>query len=283
MQYNLEYLELTKPKITLLVLFVTFVGFYTGTHGPVQFWILGHTLLGTALVAGGAGALNMYAERRLDATMKRTALRPLVSGRLPSRRALIFALAISAIGFIHLYIFVNYQTSLLSAIIFAGYLFLYTPLKTRTWLCTLVGAIPGALPAVLGWTAADSVLSPGAWILFSIVFLWQLPHFYSIGWMHREDYGRAGIPVLTVIDRSGHRVGRQTVIFISALIVASLILVFFGFAGWIYLVGAAALGSAFLAFGIHFARTLDRLSARLLFLASALYLPILLLLLVFDK
>ena len=283
MRYNLDYLELTKPRVTLLVLFITFVGFYAGTRGPVSLWLLSHTLIGTAFVAGGASALNMYAERELDARMKRTALRPLVSGRLPSRAALCFALVISAVGFIYLFIVVNRLTGLLSAIIFAGYLFLYTPLKTKTWLCTLVGAIPGALPVVLGWTAAGSVLSPGAWTLFGIVFLWQLPHFYAIGWMYREDYSRAGLPVLSVIDCSGYRIARQSVIIISALVFVSFIPAFIGITGLIYLVGAAVLGFTFLAFGSHFALSLDHRSARWLFWASSIYLPVLLTLLVCDK
>jgi heme o synthase len=278
-----DYLELTKPRITLLVLFVTFVGFYAGTQGQVQFWILGHTLLGTALVAGGASALNMYAERKLDALMTRTASRPLATGRLRAHPALFFALAMSLGGFIYLHYLVNPLTSWLSGIILAGYLFLYTPLKTRTWLCTLVGAIPGALPIVLGWTATGNTPSPGAWALFFIVFLWQLPHFYAIGWMYREDYSRAGLPVLSVIDRSGRRVGLQTVIFISALIIVSLIPALIGIAGMIYLVGAAVLGFIFLMFGFNFSRSLDILSARLLFGASALYLPGLLIILVLDK
>jgi len=278
-----DFLDLTKPRITSLVLFTTFVGFYTGIDGFVPIWLLCHTLVGTALTAGGAGAFNMYIERRLDVLMKRTALRPLASGRLRSGPALIFALAISVGGFVYLYVLVNHLASMLSAIIFAGYLFLYTPLKTRTWFSTYIGAVPGALPIVLGWTAANNGLSSAAWCLFSIVFLWQMPHFYAIGWMHREDYERAGFSLLPVIDCGGQRISRQALFFISFLIMASLLPYLSGIAGTAYMAGAVILGISFLAFGLHFARSLTRISAQFLFVASALYLPMLLILLVLNK
>lgn len=274
-----DFLELTKPRVTFLILFTTLVGFIVGTRGTIPLPLLIRTMLGTALVAGGAGALNMYAERKLDALMGRTALRPLASGRLRSGRALAFALSISAAGFLCLFFSVNHLTGLLSALVFAGYLFLYTPLKKRTWLCTFVGAIPGALPSVMGWTAASASFSPGAWVLFAIIFLWQLPHFYSIAWIYREDYDRAGLPLLPVIDQSGQRTGRQTVLFIVALIIFTLLPPFFGIAGRVYLIEATVLGLVFLAYGICFARLRDRFSARRLFVVSALYLPALLILL----
>ena len=276
------FLELTKPKLTSLVLFTTFIGFCAGIHKPITLLLI-HTLIGTALVAGGAGAFNMHKEQKIDARMKRTSLRPLAAGRLESRQALAFAFLTSAGGFVYLYLFVNHLTSLLSAIVFACYLFLYTPLKTKTWLSTLVGAVPGALPIVMGWTAANAHLSYGAWVLFSIVFLWQIPHFYAIGWMYRDEYARAGLPVLSVIDSSGQRTGRQSVAFIAILIAASLSPSFIGLAGPAYRVGAVVFGFVFLGYGIHFARSLDRFSARRLFLISALYLPALLLLLVLDR
>lgn len=278
-----DFLELTKPRLTSLVLFTTLVGFCVGTHGSISLSLLLQTLAGTALMAGGASAFNMYAERALDARMNRTALRPLAAGRLRSGQALFFALMISVSGLVYLYFFVNRLTSLLSAIVFAGYLFLYTPLKTRTWLCTPVGAIPGALPIVMGWTAANGAFSSEAWVLFAIVFLWQLPHFYSIGWMHREDYARARFPVLPVVDLNGRRTGRQAVLYIAVLIAWTLLPARLGLAGPAYLVGAVLFGSIFLACGIHFARLCDRLSAQRLFIASALYLPALLILLMFDK
>ncbi len=277
-----DFFKLTKPTITLLVLATTFVGFYTGSKGMISLPLLFHTLLGTALVAGGASAFNMYTERAIDALMQRTALRPLASGRLQSGPVLVFALVISTVGFIDLFVFVNHLTSLLSAIIFAGYVFLYTPLKTRTWLCTFIGAVPGALPIVMGWTAATASLSIDAGILFAIVFLWQLPHFYSIGWIYRDDYARAGLPMLAVVDLDGQRTGRQAVLFIAVLLAFTLLPSISGFAGLVYAVGAAFLGFIFLAYGIHFAHSRNLGSARRLFIASALYLPAILCLFVFD-
>jgi heme o synthase len=277
------FIELTKPRVTFLVLFTTFVGFYCGKSGSVLFPLLFHTLAGTALVAGGAGAFNMYLERKLDARMKRTALRPLASGRLASISALLFAVVISIGGFLYLFIFVNHLTSLLSAVIFAGYLFLYTPLKRKTWLCTLVGAVPGALPIVMGWTGANARLSAGAWALFAIVFFWQLPHFYSIGWMYRDEYARVGLPVLSVIDYSGQKTARHAVATIMLLDIATTIPFFLGLAGLIYLCGAISFGLIFLAFGFHFAHLRTRTAARRLFMFSAAYLPALLMLLLFDR
>jgi heme o synthase len=278
-----DFIELTKPKLTSLVLFTAFVGFCAGFQGSFRLVLLLHTLIGTALMSGGASAFNMYTEQQTDALMNRTAMRPLVAGRIQSGQALIFAFLISVGGLVYLYIFVNHFTSLLSAIIFAWYLFLYTPLKTRTWLCTLVGAIPGALPVVMGWTAATGSLSPNAWVLFAIVFFWQIPHFYAIGWMYRDEYARAGLPVLSVIDMSGKRTGRQAVAFIAALILISLLPYTAGLASPAYSIGAVVFGSIFLGFGIHFARLRNRQSARRLFIVSALYLPALLVLLVFGK
>ena len=278
-----DFLVLTKPKITSLVLFTTFVGFYTGIDGVIPAWHLFHTLIGTALAAGGAGAFNMYIERQLDVFMKRTASRPLAAGRLQPGPALLFALTVSITGFVYLYILVNHLTSLLSAVIFAGYLFLYTPLKTRTWFSTFIGAVPGALPVVLGWAAANNGLSVSAWVLFAIVFLWQMPHFYAIGWMHRKDYERAGFSLLPVVDCSGQRIRRQALIFITLLIPASLLPYFSGIAGTVYLAGAVILGVSFFVFGFHFARSLTHASARILFIFSVLYLPVLLILLIVDK
>jgi len=278
-----DFFSLTKPKLTSLVLFTTFVGFYSGIPTSIPLFLLLHTMIGTSLIAGGAGAFNMYLERELDALMKRTALRPLASGRLKSSHALLFALVISVGGFIYLFFFVNHLTSLLSAIIFISYLFLYTPMKTKTWWCTPAGAVPGALPIVMGWSGARGHLSLEAWLLFAIVFLWQLPHFYSIGWMYREDYAHAGLPVLSVVDWSGKRTGRQAVIFIVILVALTLLPTHIGLAGPIYLIGALILGIVFLAFGIRFACLRDQPAARRLFIVSALYLPALLILMMLDK
>jgi heme o synthase len=278
-----DLLKLTKPGLTSLVLFTTLMGFCAACHELFPLLLLFHTLSGTALAAAGAAAFNMYAERELDALMKRTALRPLPAGRLKSGYALIFALITSVSGIVYLYIFVNPLTSLLSAIVSVCYLFLYTPLKTKTWFCTLAGAVPGALPIAMGWTGARGELSIEAWLLFAIVFIWQLPHFYSIGWMYREDYARAGLPVLSVIDVSGQKTGRQILFSIALLVIASLLPVRAGMAGRIFLIGAMVLGTAFLAYGVYFARARDARSARRVFLVSSLYLPALLILLMIDK
>lgn len=278
-----DLFKLTKPKLISLVLFTTLVGFYVGTHGSIPLLLLFHTLIGTALMAGGATASNMYRERDLDALMKRTALRPLATGRLPSGQALMFALAISAGGFVYLFIFVNHLTSLLSAAVFVSYLFLYTPLKTKTWLCTFVGAVPGALPVVMGWTAATASISSGACVLFVIVFLWQIPHFCAVGWLHREDYAGAGLPVISVVDLDGRETSRLTILFIVALIIFTLFPFFLNLAGRAYLLGAVLLGSIFLGYAIHFARLRNTDAARKLFAASAFYLPALLILLALDK
>jgi heme o synthase len=278
-----DLLKLTKPGLTSLVLFTTLMGFCAATREPLHLQLLFHTLFGTALTAGSAAAFNMYAERKLDALMKRTALRPLAAGRLKSGQALIFALIAALSGFLYLFVFVNPLTSLLSAIVFASYLWLYTPLKTKTWLCTPAGAVPGALPIVMGWTGARGDFSVGAWVLFAIVFVWQLPHFYSIGWMHREDYARAGLPMLSVIDASGQKTRRQTLLSIAVLTIVSLAPVYTGLAGYAFFGEALVLGFAFFIYGIHFARSRDKHSARRLFIASAIYLPALLILLVLNK
>jgi heme o synthase len=278
-----DLLKLTKPKLLSLVLFTTMVGFCTANSGPIPIVSLMHALIGTALIAGGAAAFNMYRERKLDALMKRTALRPLAAGRLPLGQALFFALVLSAGGFAHLFSKVNHLTGLLAALIFACYLFLYTPLKTKTWLSTFVGAIPGALPVVLGWTAAKDAISYGAWILFAIVFLWQVPHFCSIGWLHRDDYANAGLPVVSVVDRDGRRTGWLAVLFVAVLLGVTLMPFFQGFAGHVYLAGSVVLGLGFLGCTIHFALLRDARTARKLFIASALYLPALFAFLVLDK
>ena len=278
-----DFFRLTKPRLLSLVLFTTMVGFCAATPGPIPFLPLLHTLAGTALIAGGATALNMYRERKLDALMKRTALRPLASGRLPPGQALLFALVLSTGGLAYLFAWVNHLTGLLAALVFACYLFLYTPLKTKTWLSTFVGAIPGALPAVMGWTAACGAISSGAWILFAIVFFWQLPHFCSIGWLHRDDYVNAGIKVISVADRDGRRTGRLTVFFVSVLFGFTLLPFLKDFAGRAYLAGAVTLGFILLGCAIHFSRRRNARTARRLFIASALYLPVLLILLLLDK
>jgi heme o synthase len=278
-----DFLELTKPRITLLVLATTMVGFYLAAPASIPLTLLSHTLLGIGLVAGGASALNMWLERRLDSLMRRTAGRPLPSGRLQSGHALSFALVLSGAGLVCLFLWVNPLTSALAVITLLAYLFLYTPLKTRTWLCTLVGAVPGALPPILGWIAATGKISLGGMVLFVIVFLWQVPHFYAIGWMYREDYARAGLPMLPVIDATGRRTGWQASAYILALILVTLLPTAAGLAGFVYLAGAVLSGICFLVCGVLFARLRDFVSARRLFVVSVFYLPLLMALLVIDK
>ena len=278
-----DFLELTKPRITLLVLATTMVGFYLAAPASIPLALLSHTLLGIGLVAGGASALNMWLERRPDSLMRRTAGRPLPSGRLQSGHALSFALVLSGAGLVYLFLWVNHLTSALAVITLLTYLFLYTPLKTRTWLCTLVGAVPGALPPLLGWIAATGKISLGGILLFVIVFLWQLPHFYAIGWMYREDYARAGFPMLPVIDTTGRRTGWQASAYILALILVTLLPTAAGLAGFLYLAGAVLSGICFLVCGVLFARLRDFVSARRLFVVSVFYLPLLMALLVIDK
>lgn len=279
-----DYLELTKPRITLLVVITTLVGFYLGiATAAAPLLLLSHTLFGTAMVAGGASALNMYLERNLDSLMNRTAARPLPARRLHPRRALLFAALLSAYGVIHLALFVNPLTSGLSALTWGSYLFIYTPLKRRTWLCTLAGAVPGALPTLMGWAAATGTLSVGGWVLFAILFLWQLPHFYAIGWMYRDEYSRAGFLMLPVVDESGRRTSRQVALYVFALGAVSVLPWAVGMAGNVFLAGAVVTAAWMIWRGFQFARSRNDGSARGLFLASILYLPILLTLLMADK
>lgn len=278
-----DYFELTKPRITFLILVAALVGFYIGSNGRITISKLFFTLFATGLVAGGSAALNMYAERRLDGFMNRTMNRPLPSGRLRENNALVFGLSISALGLAMLLAFATPLAGLLAAITEASYLLLYTPLKKRTWLCTLIGAFPGALPIVIGWSAASARVPFGAWALFAIVFFWQLPHFYAIGWMYRDDYARAGFSILPVLDRTGIRTGRQVRAFTAILVLASITPALIRISGAMYLIGSLALGLIFLACGFSFARARDRVSARQLFVFSVFYLPLVLLLLVVDK
>lgn len=278
-----DLFRLTKPGLLSLVLFTTLAGFCTAARGPIPILLLLDTLVGTALIAGGATAMNMVREKRRDARMRRTARRPLAAGRLSSAQALAFSLVMSAAGLAFLLFRTNPLTAVLAALVFACYLFLYTPLKTRTWISTFVGAVSGALPVVMGWTAAAGSAPSGAWILFAVVFFWQLPHFFAIGWMHREDYANAGFRVLPVVDRNGRATGFLTVA--GVLVLAGLTVLPFrmGYAGRAYLAGAVLLGLAFLGCAVHFARRRDGRAARRLFLASAFYLPVLLALLILDK
>ncbi len=277
------YSELVKARLTFLVLLTTLVGFYVGVRGPVDYALMTHTLLGTALVACGAAALNQLWERDLDAKMRRTQDRPLPSGRLQPDTVLIFGGACSALGLVYLALGVNLLTSLLGAITLISYLFIYTPLKRVTWMNTAIGAIPGALPPLMGWTAARGELSGEGWSLFAILFCWQIPHFLAIAWMYREDYAQAGFVMLPSVDPDGHRTGHQAVSHTLGLLPISLLPFLFRLAGPVYLAGALVLGLVFLGAAMLFSRQLTLQRARQLFFISILYLPLLLGLMVFDK
>lgn len=275
--------DLIKARLTFLVLLTTLVGFYVGFVGRMDLILLLNTMLGTALLASGAAALNQWVERDYDAMMHRTEDRPLPSGRMQPGTVLILGGAAGLIGMIYLALTVNLLTSLLGGITLASYVFVYTPLKRVTTLNTIIGAIPGALPPLMGWTAARGEINAGGWSLFAILFFWQLPHFLAIAWIYREEYQKAGFMMLPVIDPAGQRTGRQAVSHTLGLLPVSLCPFLFHLAGPIYLAGALAMGLAFLWFAIQFSRQLTVPSARKLFFASILYLPLLLGLMVFDK
>jgi len=278
-----DFLALTKPRVVLMVLATTFVGFYLGTSGGPDYGRLLHTLFGTALAAGGTIALNQYLERDVDARMERTRLRPLPDGRLQPREALIFGAAITAGGVLYLTLGVNLLSGLVTATSVGSYLCLYTPLKRKSPLSTLVGAIPGALPPVIGWAAARGELPVEAWVLFAILFLWQIPHSLAIARLYRDDYARAGIRLLPVIDPEGRNIRGPIVSHCSALLIVGLLPKAVGLAGAVYFFGALALGIAFLWCGISLAISRSAKAARRLLHASLVYLPLLLLLMALDK
>jgi protoheme IX farnesyltransferase len=277
------FAELFKARLTLLVLLTTVVGFYIGSNGPVGRWLLLHAVLGTALVASGAAALNQWWERELDARMRRTQERPLPSGQLQPATVLWVGSGCAVLGLADLAGAVNLLTAALGAASLSIYLFVYTPLKRVTWLNTLVGAIPGALPPVMGWTAARGELGAGGWALFSILALWQLPHFMAIAWIYRDDYARGGFKMLPVIDPDGHDTGRQAFIHALALLPVSVCPFFLHLAGPFYLASSLVLGLAFLWCAFRFERQLTVSKARQLFYMSIVYLPLLLTVLVLDK
>jgi len=275
--------DLAKARLTTLVVLTTLVGFYLGARGAVDYALLLHTVLGTALLASGAAALNQLLEREHDAKMRRTESRPLPAGRIQPETVLILGGVVSAAGLIWLAWKVNPLTSVLGAVTLVSYLFLYTPLKRLTTLNTAIGAVPGALPPLMGWTAARGEITIEGWSLFAILFFWQLPHFLAIAWMYREDYARAGFQMLPVVDPDGRRTGMQSVSHTLGLLSVSLFPVGFGLVGMVYLLGALVLGGLFLAAAIRFSRELSTGRARQLFFVSILYLPLLLGLMVFDK
>jgi protoheme IX farnesyltransferase len=277
----LDYLELSKSRIVLMVLITTAAGFlFAAKH--VDPLLLLHTLVGTALVAAGTNALNQYVERDLDAKMHRTRTRPLPAGRMTPRAALVFSTAIAILGTIYLGVAVNWLTAALGAFTLTSYIFVYTPLKRVSTICTLIGAIPGAIPPLMGWTAATNTLALGGWIAFGILFLWQLPHFMAISWMYREDYARGGFAMLSVRDGDGSAVARQAIYYTLALLAVSVLPSIFGMTGVIYLTGAVVAGTTLLAFAIRFFFDRSLRNARSLFMISNLYLLTVMLLLVVN-
>jgi protoheme IX farnesyltransferase len=274
-----DFAELTKPRITVMVLITTVVGYYMGARDGVNFLTLLHTIIGTGLVASGASALNQYFERDLDARMVRTRNRPLPGGRLVPGEALVFSSIISVAGALYLAFFVNTLTGALGAATLASYILIYTPLKTRTRLCTLIGAFPGAAPPVMGWTAARGEIDGVALSLFAILFLWQMPHFFAIAWIFTEDYARAGFSM----HKSGETTGRQIIFYCCVLIPVSVLPTFFGLTGIVYLLGAILLGFIYLGYGFAVALFRSNTHAHRLLRVSVLYLPVLLGLMMIDK
>jgi protoheme IX farnesyltransferase len=276
-----DYWALTKPDINFLIAIATFAGFYLGYPGgsdPFPILLLIHTLVGTMLVAAGTGALNQYMERRFDSEMRRTARRPIASGRVNPSSALWFGIVLSVAGSTYLAIAVNTLASLLAILTLLSYLFVYTPLKRLTPLCTTVGALPGAMPPLIGWAAAHGSLSPGAWVLYLVIFLWQFPHFMAIAWMYREDYQRAGYQVLPGGQARVRFVVLQTALPLLALILVSIVARPFGDRGLFDSVGALLIGLGFLYYGFRFVVRRTNTDARKLLVASIVYLPLLLVL-----
>ena len=280
----LDFLALTKPEVNFLIVVTTFVGFYLGcssTGRDFSFLRSINAVLGTLLVASGTGTLNQYIERHFDAQMRRTARRPLAAGRLTPSAVLWFGVALSILGGVYLLAAVNLLASLLALSTLFSYLFLYTPLKRRSLLCTLVGAFSGAMPPLIGWAAASGRLSSGAWVLYSVLFLWQFPHFMSIAWMYREDYARAGYFVLPRDERARARlVNWQTLLPLLLLLPVSLLPALTGKASSLYCIGAVLLFVAFLYCGARFALRKSNAAARQLLSVSIIYLPLLFLLMI---
>jgi protoheme IX farnesyltransferase len=274
---------LAKPDVTLLVVLTTALGYCAASRGPLDWLALTNVVFGTLLLSAGTAALNQYVERALDSQMRRTASRPLPSGILSPREALVFSLSLVLAGLCYLFLRANPLSALLGTCSAITYLALYTPLKTRTPWCTFVGAFPGAVPPLIGWAAARNSLDAPAWLLFAILFVWQFPHFLSIAWIYREDYARAGIRMWPVVDPSGRSTFRQIVGYSVGLILASLLPAIAGMAGVPYLFGALLLGLALLQMSLWTAREQTNRSAMWLMHSTVIHIPLLMVLLVLDK
>jgi len=279
----MAFLALTKPDVSFLVVMTTLAGYALGTVGPLDWLRMTQAVLGTTFVAAGASTLNQYFERESDTHMRRTAARPLPSGVLAPSEALWFGVGLATTGLIQLLLTTNLLAALLAAGSCVTYLGLYTPLKTRTTLSTLVGAFPGAVPPLIGWAAARGSLGPGAWVLFAVLFLWQFPHFHAIAWMYREDYGRAGIRMLPVVDPEGSKTFTQILVCAAALIPVSLLAAVTGMAGVPYFFGALVLGMLLVEVCLWAAARKTNVRAKWLMHATVLHLPLLLGLMMLDK
>ena len=282
-QRTADFVTLTKPRLNFLVLITTLGGMYLAAPQGVALPLLFHALVGTALVAGGAAALNQVWERDTDGLMRRTRRRPIPGGRLRAVDGAWFGTLLSATGLIELTWKVNPLASAVAAATLVSYVFVYTPLKTRTSLSTLIGAVPGALPPVIGWAAATGTISIGAIVLFGIVFLWQMPHFLAIAWLYRDDYRQARIPLLPVLEPDGRRTGQQALLYAAALWPVSLLPAAIGIADVPYSILATVLGAGLIVLSAMFARARTTPTARRLFLYSIIYLPLLWTALVLDR
>jgi len=276
-------LILAKPEITLMVMISAGVSCLMASDS-IDLFVLAHTILGTGLVAAGAATLNQFMERALDGDMRRTSNRPLPAGKLSARAAFLFGISLSVAGTIYLIHFLNMLTAILGLLTLLSYLFVYTPLKRQTRLCTLVGAFPGAAPILMGWAAARNDLAPEAWALYAILFLWQFPHFYAIGWLYREDYARAGMFMLPAVDdEDGRTTFRAILISTQLLIVASLVLTVIAPIGPLYFLLAVILGLAFSCFAYRASISRSKAAAKQLLHASVIYLPLLYLVMLIDR
>jgi len=282
-QRLMDYLELVKVRLVVMILVVTMVGFYMGAPGIPDWWQLLHLLLGVAFAAGGALALNAYIEYEVDALMPRTQTRPVPDGRIQPLAALRFGLVITLCGLLYLAVVVQPWSAVVTGVIVGSYLFGYTPLKMKTSLCSLVGAVSAALPPVVGWVAARGAFGSGVWVLFAMLFLWQIPHSLAIARLYRDEYARAGFRILPVIDPQGSSTGRHVVTHCLALLAVGLLPTLIGLAGPVYFVVAFILGLVFLGFGIDLARSYTVAAARRLLFASLVYLPLTFLLMALDK
>jgi protoheme IX farnesyltransferase len=287
-----DYIELTKPRITWLILMSTGIGYFYGLPAAANWWeflksipllSLLHTVIGTGLIASGTAALNQWYERDADRKMRRTAMRPLPTGKMSARNAMLFGIALSIVGFLELWLGVNLLSASIGGFTLGSYLFIYTPMKQRTWWSTTVGALPGAMPPMIGFAAAAGTITPESWVLFAILFLWQFPHFYAIAWMYKDDYARAGIRMLPVVEPDGRSTARQIVLYGLALIPVSLAPSLLGMTGRLYLAGALLLGLWFLYSGVRVAMDRTALRARAVLIVSVLYLPLIYGLMLIDR